>query len=522
MKKYKVNYKDRNYIVSADNHISAVNKVRKAYQDAKIKDFDEKPLLDKLFKIAAEGERLNNLQSKIFSAIKGTNVRDIFKDPRVAQWIKQVRKLRSEWNKFAEILINKFQLGPTDYWFDPNEPDGKIWKGFKSGAPDGSVARDMKYAISRIRERKGQRDAAIKDGDLGRGIAFTFKVSTNSVIDAFKANKIELAGRNANSVPSDTSLDKLVSDIIKQNAVHLEIPGNTYSSLKLEPTIDFHTGQSTIQYLGFDTGFTMKKYGGAEAFDKAKLTAEMNKYLERLKRNISAAGIKINQAKIEVGGSSEFYNYWRQAQSYNDTAIKDFDEKPYLNELSKLAVEAQRLMMLRHKIVEFYKNYPANKDNWLNDAKVIQWVKQARQLRDKWNRIGKILVDKFDLGSMYLFKPDESDKEVWFTQLPESEHVKYFKNIIKAEREHKGQRDAAIKDSKTSDVAKEIKKAYPQVKMQFKSIPGRDAKITLTNYPEPATKFHQFMKYTLDKIVGKGNYDYSSIGSYISIDIYRD
>lgn len=313
MKKYKVNYKDRNYIVSADNHIEAANKVRKVYQDAKIKDFDEKPLLDKLFKIAAEGERLNNLQSKIFSAIEGTNIRDIFKDSRVAQWIKQVRKLRSEWNKFAEILINKFQLGPTDYWFDPNVPDGKIWKGFKSGAPNESVARDMKYAISRIRERKGQRDAAIKDGDPGRGIAFTFKVSTDSVIDAFKANKIELAGRNANNVPSGTSLDKLVSDIIKRNAVHIEIPGNAYSSLKLEPTIDFHTGQSTIQYLGFDTGFTMKKYGGAEAFDKAKLTAEMNKYLERLKRNISAAGIKINQAKIEVGGSSEFYNYWRQA-----------------------------------------------------------------------------------------------------------------------------------------------------------------------------------------------------------------
>lgn len=333
MKKYKVNYKDRNYIVSADNHISAVNKVRKAYQDS-----------------------------------------------------------------------------------------------------------------------------YIKDGDPGRGIAFTFKVSTNSVIDAFKANKIELAGRKANSVPSGTSLDKLVSDIIKQNAVHIEIPGNAYSSLKLEPTIDFHTGQSTIQYLGFDTGFTMKKYGGAEAFDKAKLTAEMNKYLERLKRNISAAGIKVNQAKIEVGGSSEFYNYWRQAQSYNDAAIKDFDEKPYLNELSKLAVEGQRLKMLRHKIVEFYKNYPANKDNWLNDAKVIQWVKQARQLRDKWNRIGKILVDKFDLGSMYLFRPDDSDKEVWFTELPGSEHVGYFKNIIKAERERKGQRDAAIKDFDEVPYIKELEK----------------------------------------------------------------
>lgn len=311
MKKYKVNYKDRNYIVSADNHISAVNKVRKAYQDAKIKDFDEKPYLNELSKLTVEAQRLKMLRHKIVEFYKNypANNDNWLNDAKVIQWVKQARQLRDKWNRIGKILVDKFNLGSM-YLFRPDESDKEVWF---TQLPESEHVKYFKNIIKAERERKGQRDAAIKDGDPGRGIAFTFNVSTNSVIDAFKANKIELAGRNANSVPSGTSLDKLVSDIIKQNAVHIEIPGNTYSSLKLEPTIDFHTGQSTIQYLGFDTGFTMKKYGGAEAFDKAKLTAEMNKYLERLKRNISAAGIKINQAKIEVGGSSEFYNYWRQA-----------------------------------------------------------------------------------------------------------------------------------------------------------------------------------------------------------------
>lgn len=118
-----------------------------------------------------------------------------------------------------------------------------------------------------------------------------------------------------------------------------------------------------------------------------------------------------------------------------DARIKDFDEKPYLNELSKLAVEGQRLNMLRHKIVEFFNDNPANQTDWINNAKVKQWVKQARQLGDKWNRITKILVDKFNLGTTYLYQPGNFDEGVWFATLPEQEHVNYIKNAIQLKRE---------------------------------------------------------------------------------------
>lgn len=367
MKKYKVNYKDRNYIVSADNHISAVNKVRKAYQDGRI-----------------------------------------------------------------------------------------------------------------------------KDGDPGRGIAFTFKVSTNSVIDAFKANKIELAGRNANSVPSGTSLDKLVSDIIKRNAVHIEIPGNAYSSLKLEPTIDFHTGQSTIQYLGFDTGFTMKKYGGAEAFDKAKLTAEMNKYLERLKRNISAAGIKINQAKIEVGGSSEFYNYWRQAQSYKDTAIKDFDEAPYIKELEKIAAESEKITSV------------ANKPNAPESAKALKNGPRAKALIASWNKIINSMLDKFPVLK----------RQLRTDLLPSTYNVKDVKAVI----DNKRKEMLRYKEHITTIVDK-IKQEYPQVTIDMKAKSGKEYTLSIKN--APATNFKQFVVKLFNYYYfSKDKYSYTQSGSDVTINIY--
>jgi len=212
-------------------------------------------------------------------------------------------------------------------------------------------------------------------------------------------------------------------------------------------------------------------------------------------------------------------------KAYKDAKIKDFDEKLYLNELSKLAVEGRKLSDLKQTIIKAAKKIPQIAERGYSDPRISQWIKQSRQLKDKWNRIAKILVDKFNLGSTYLYDTNVSDNNLWNgfeSSLPDESAVRRLKYAIMETRERKGQRDAAIKDSKTSDVAKEIKKAYPQVKMQFKSIPGRDAKIILTNYPEPATKFHQFMKYTLDKIVGKGNYEYASMGSYIRVDIYRD
>lgn len=164
MKKYRVNYKDRNYVVSADNHISAVNKVRKVYKDAKIKDFDEKPYLNELSKLAVEGQRLSDLKRTIIKAAE--KIPQIaergYSDPRISQWVKQARRLKDKWNRVAKILVDKFNLGST-YLYDTNVPDANLWNGFESSLPDESAVRRLKYAIMDTRERKGQHDAAIKD-----------------------------------------------------------------------------------------------------------------------------------------------------------------------------------------------------------------------------------------------------------------------------------------------------------------------------------------------------------------------
>lgn len=209
---------------------------------------------------------------------------------------------------------------------------------------------------------------------------------------------------------------------------------------------------------------------------------------------------------------------------YKDAKIKDFDEKPYLNELSKLAVEGQRLSDLKRTIIKAAEKIPQIAERGYSDPRILQWVKQARQLKDKWNRVAKILVDKFNLGSTYLYNTNVPDANLWNgfeSSLPDESAVRRLKYAIMDTRERKGQRDAAIKDSKASDIAKEIKKAYPQVKMKFLAKSG-DVNIEITNYPEPATKFHQFMKYTLDKIAGKGNYRYFPAVSYIDVAIRND
>lgn len=146
-------------------------------------------------------------------------------------------------------------------------------------------------------------DSSIKD-DWSRGISVTVRVDTASLINAAKSDKIRIGS-------GYDSPEKLIGS----TSLRFRLPNGDNTAY-----LDMDRNQSEIKYNLYDNDFTYKEFGGKSDVNKAKLTEGLKKLEQYVVNQLKSAGIRVNQSKVEVGGSSKFNSVWRQAQSYNDAS----------------------------------------------------------------------------------------------------------------------------------------------------------------------------------------------------------
>ena len=196
---------------------------------------------------------------------------------------------------------------------------GRIWKNgdlvYNERGPKYKVRDDVIKKLNSMNE-SFENDSL--EEDWSKGLSFTFKITTNSLQNAFKNGSVRVGGQNKadlSSMYGDTSL-------------RFKIVGKPYSSAN-DGYINVDRNESELHVNLYDKDFTYKEFGGKSNFNKAKLTQEMEELKNSIENDLKDAGLVITQSKVEVGGSPKFDTTWRQAQKYNEdldlSDDKDFD-----------------------------------------------------------------------------------------------------------------------------------------------------------------------------------------------------
>ena len=174
------------------------------------------------------------------------------------------------------------------------------------------AVKKIKESSKSLREFKDTKIGATSvnnslEEDWSKGLSFTFKITTNSLQNAFKNGSVRVGGQNKadlSSMYGDTSL-------------RFKIVGKPYSSAN-DGYINVDRNESELHVNLYDKDFTYKDIGGKSNFNKAKLTQEMEELKNSIENDLKDAGLVITQSKVEVGGSPKFNTTWRQAQKYNE------------------------------------------------------------------------------------------------------------------------------------------------------------------------------------------------------------
>lgn len=143
--------------------------------------------------------------------------------------------------------------------------------------------------------------------DWSKGLSFTFKITTNSLQNAFKNGSVRVGGQNK------ADLSPMYGD----TSLRFKIVGKPYSWAN-DGYINVDRNESELHVNLYDKDFTYKEFGGKSNFNKAKLTKEMEELKNSIENDLKDAGLVITQSKVEVGGSPKFDTTWRQAQRYNE------------------------------------------------------------------------------------------------------------------------------------------------------------------------------------------------------------
>lgn len=171
-----------------------------------------------------------------------------------------------------------------------------------------------------LKKTKEQLGDSIND-DWSKGISVTVTVNTDSLLAAAKAGKVQIGSGTVNP-------EKLMNE----KSLRFRISNSYYNFGRLS-WLNLTRNTSQIVFNLYDSNFTYEEFGGKKAFNKAKLTTEMNQFKNGIVADVKAAGIKVVQSKLELGGLDKFESTWRQAQVYNDS-VKDrtvmgFGKFPY-------------------------------------------------------------------------------------------------------------------------------------------------------------------------------------------------
>ena len=283
-----------------------------SYVDSAIKDADIKA--GQIYTLK------NNLgKVKVLSVNKGTfgtdwvkletqnAAREIHNEP--LDYFKSIIQDKAVTDTNADVLAqNNFVKQRVDgdwtiYKYTGNNFDDAVFKVHSIGPSLIAFVSNGNKTIT-VRNKYLNDDASRISDDWSRGISVTVRVDTASLINAAKSNKIRIGS-------GYDSPEKLIGS----TSLRFRLPNGDDTAY-----LDMDRNQSKIKYNLYDNDFTYKEFGGKSDVNKAKLTEGLKKLEQYVVNQLKSAGIRVNQSKVEVGGSSKFNSVWRQAQSYNDAS----------------------------------------------------------------------------------------------------------------------------------------------------------------------------------------------------------
>lgn len=315
MKVFKVKIGDKQFIVKAQDKVDAVKKLK----DAQNKKLCDETLEEK----ERKAQEWVDYDIRHYGKVSETTKEDIRKmGLDFDKWDNQVND--SAIKDMRTVLASKLKKG--DVILDNKNKPYKITSiDFEDGYV--SLYADNLTEIGNARftfdndEKVKVKDSAIKD-DWSKGISVTVSVGTESLIQAARNKKVIIGN-------GDTP-----EKFIGKTSLNFRLPNGDDNAY-----LNMQNNNSVVKYNLYDDDFTYKEFGGKADFTKAKLTAGMKKLQEYVVNQLKSAGIKVFQSKVEIGGSSKFNSVWRQAQEYNDSAIKDSNFDTVKNVFNKYGVD---------------------------------------------------------------------------------------------------------------------------------------------------------------------------------------
>lgn len=258
--------------------------------------------------------------------------------------------------------------------------------------------------------------------DWSKGLSFTFKITTDSLQNAFKNGSVRVGGQNKTDL----------SSMYGSTSLRFKIVDKPYSWAN-DGYMNVDRNESELRVNLYDKDFTYKDIGGKSNFNKAKLTQEMEELKNSIKNDLKDAGLVITQSKVEVGGSPKFDTAWRQAQKYNEdldlSNDEDFDTYSKFNSdlynamsdvvydysskgISKKDIEKAVEWFLTH----FFDDY--EEDEHLGESKSTNEDKLVDKLKFKDTKYEGSRTATFSTGDDFIVTVDEStedDGEVYYT-----------------------------------------------------------------------------------------------------------
>ena len=353
--------------------------------------------------------------------------------------------------KLVRMWFNEDQAA----WLVKHDPETAEWLAY------GNIrTQDLIDVEREINQKMGLKE------DWSKGLSFTFKITTNSLQNAFKNGSVRVGGQNKADL----------SSMYGNTSLRFKIVDKPYSWAN-DGYINVYRNESELRVNLYDKDFTYKEFGGKSNFNKAKLTQEMEELKNSIENDLKDAGLVITQSKVEVGGSPKFNTTWRQAQKYNEdldlSNDKDFDTYSNFNSdlynamsdvvfdysskgISKKDIEKAVEWFLTH----FFDDYDEDK---LEENKHIQKAKFYEDARNKNSHKYFALMsydfdpesgpdaDSFSISDIGQFSSKKEAEDNWrdilsedqwayVTEISEDEYNDH-KELIKFYNEHPGYMD---------------------------------------------------------------------------------
>lgn len=457
MKKFKITKGNRVYIVDAKSHIDAISKV-KAVKTDEMRDsisqwnpgMSEIGLFQISYKrngvyqsILVRANSEEQAKQKLLNNLNGVDIIGVnshpsphFHEPILDSSIKD--------DGYYYLLRDAIDLltkpGAARSWSQPYLEEVQEYMVQKGINPTNVNQWKKKYESLTM-------DSSIKDewsGIRSNGVIFNYSngkytiTHKNGKVETFPDNKFNTVEELFKYI--DNIKDSAVKDmpLMFKSNVNMQSLKSNIDNVKNKPNETYiNSLNANIQGIIADIE-EIKGYEKEGKFNESPaLKFSCKNLMAQYYKLLNDPKLQGTLHKLDVPTYKNVLYAEHQAQmlsqvTLKDSAIKDYSPEVYINELKKLIPEYEKMRDLRTKIISYLTERNFTKyDDVERDVRIKQYIKQVRELNNKWNRILENL-DRFPIQQFKQESNTSSDRDIWFSGSPNQGTIRAIQREIEA------------------------------------------------------------------------------------------